>query len=331
MFLYPQLLLGLFLLPILGGFIWWRERLRRDQLAALGDPALINALTEQVNMNRRWWRIILWLLTVAMLIMAVARPVWGIAEEVVTAEGVAIMVVLDVSASMDARDIAPSRLDKAKLTINSIFQASEDNQVGLILFAGDAFVQFPLTTDVQSALAFLDAADTTSITRQGTALGEALDLAINTLDERVSARSIIVLMTDGENHEAPPQPIAQRAAQGNIIVHTIGFGTPEGANIPVLDNNGVITGSLTDGAGNVIVTGLDESILIDIAEITGGIYRRASADGIEIIDLLNAIQAVETDELENRLQIRRIDRFGIFVFMAILFLGVALFLPETRT
>lgn len=331
MFLYPQILLALLLVPALGVGIWWRERERQRQLNALGDAQLIALLTEQVNINRRWWRAILWLATIALLITALARPVWGIAEEIVTAEGVSIMIVMDVSASMDARDITPSRIDRAKLTARTIYEASEDNRVGLILFAGDAFVQFPLTTDVQSALAFLDAASTASITRQGTAIGEALDLAVATLDDRVSSRSIIILMTDGENHEAPPQPVAERAAGEGIIIHTIGFGSLEGTNIPVLDENGEIIRSRTDSAGNAITTRLNETPLIDIAEITDGIYRRASTDGIEVIDLLNAIQQVETAELENRLQIRRIDRYGIFVFLALTLLGTALFLPETTS
>lgn len=306
------------------------SRRRAARLANLGDKQLIQRLLGSVDFRRRQRRIALWCGTVMLVGVALARPVWGIAEQTITAEGIAIIVVLDVSTSMDAQDIQPSRLDRAKLTARALFEASTDNQVGLVLFAGNAFVQFPLTTDTRSAITFLDAANTTSISRQGTAVEDALRLALDTVDERIASQSVIVLMTDGENHQGVASRAANEAQDRGVIIHVIGYGTEGGATIPVIDNQGQVIGAKTDRAGNVVLTQLDEEPLIEIAEITGGLYRRADVSGIEVIDLLNAIREVEQVTLDERLQIRQIDRFAVFVLLALILLTFEIASVETR-
>jgi Ca-activated chloride channel family protein len=264
------------------------------------------------------------------LILAMARPVWGISEEVVTVDGSEIIVVLDVSASMDAQDIAPSRLDRAKLDAYALFQNSQDNLLGLILFAGDAFVQLPLTTDVESALMFLNAASSGSVTRQGTALDEALRLAINSFDDRVMAQATIILMTDGENHENSPLQISEEAARRGIVIHAVGYGTPDGAPVPQRDTSGEMTGFKTDNAGNVIVTRLDESVLQQISEITGGLYQRAEASGIAIVNILNEIAKVKSQVAYSGRQAHPAERFSVFVLLAVIALTVEIWLPDTK-
>jgi len=309
----------------------WRGRQTKHKFDQIGDISLVNQLNDQLNYRNRRWKQVFWLIAFCAIILALARPAWGIADDVIESEGVAIIVVLDVSASMDAQDVTPSRIERAKLTARQLFEQSQNYEIGLILFAGDAFVQFPLTNDHYSALTFLEAASTDSITRQGTAVADAIQLAVEAFDERIAAQSVIVLMTDGENHQGDPLQAAQLAANHGVTIHVIGFGTPDGATIPIVNENGEVIGVKEDSAGNVVLSRLDEETLIQIANIGHGIYRRASASGIEVVDLLNVMQEIEAQERVNRLQIRKIDRSGIFIFIAILALSANILLQERYT
>lgn len=328
MFVYPAVLIFLILIPTFAGLFVLQTRRRQRRLALLGDETLIAQLRDNVSQGRRRLKSGLWLLAAAALIAALARPAWGIAEEIVQTENIAVMVVLDVSKSMDAQDVSPSRLERAKLTARQIYDASRGKQVGLILFAGEAAVQFPLTGDTEAAKAFLDAATTEAITRQGTALENALRLALDTLDERVASESVIVVMSDGENHRGNPEAAAQEAAKQGVTIHAIGYGTTEGATIPTYNADGELTGSLTDDFGNVVESTLNEEPLGSIAQQTGGIYRRAQPNSIEVVDILNRIDTLESQQTEASFQIRRVDRFALFVALALLALSLDMVLPE---
>jgi len=331
-FLSPGALWLLLFLPLMGGIALWRERVRAHRIARLGDPTLIDELLAQVDQRVRWSKFGLWMLACACAIIALARPAWGIAEELVEAEGIAIIVVLDVSASMDAQDISPSRLERAKLAARELFIGSEGNQLGLVLFAGSAFVQLPLTTDADSALTFLNAASSRSISRQGTALADALQLAVDSFDPRVSAEGVIVILSDGENHEGDPLLAVQQAAESNIIVHVIGYGDPlGGAPIPILEPDGSFANAYkNDNAGSLVLTQLEEGILRGIAGATNGTYQQASDSGIEVVNLLNEINLIERDVIDRQRQIRRVERFGWFVSMALLALAASTLLDERR-
>lgn len=332
MFLSAGTLLLLAVLPLWIVFFAWRSRARLKILRQLGEVNLIAALYPQVSSARRRWKSALWLCSLAGLIVALARPVWGVDLEVVQTQGVSVMVVLDVSNSMEAQDIFPNRLARAKLAIRDLFNGLAGNEIGLIVFAGTAFVQFPLTTDPISAVTFLNAVSTDSISRQGTAIADALRLAVNTFGERSPAARIVVLMTDGENHEGDPLAAASEAAQEGITIHAIGFGDPnEGVPIPVVDMNGNIISYKSDLAGNVVLSRLDEEILKSIAERGGGFYQRANASGVEITNLIAQIRQVEAGDLGSRTEMRGVERFGIFVALALLALSLEMLLPETRT
>ncbi|GAB4510538.1 MAG: VWA domain-containing protein [Anaerolineae bacterium] len=330
-FVYQTVLVLLGLIPAFLALFVWRSRRRRALLGRIGDTGLVQQLAGTTNSVIRHWKSGLWLAALAALIVALARPVWGIDEDFVEARGVAIMVVLDVSASMDAQDVLPSRLDRAKLAARRLYEESQGDQVGLILFAGDAFVQFPLTSDTISAVTFLNAASTGSISRQGTAIEDALRLAVGAMDERIASNSIIVLMTDGENHEGLPLLAAEEAAERGITVHVIGFGTEEGEPIPERNTSGDVTGYKTDNAGNLVYTRLEQETLQQIAEIAGGTYQQASDSGIEVVNLLNEITEVQAEVLERRRETRPIERFTLFVGLALLALSLEMILPEARS
>jgi Ca-activated chloride channel homolog len=330
-FLSAGALLLLAILPVWVMFFVWRGRTRMAILRQLGEIDLIAALFPQVSSARRRWKSALWLCALGSLIIALARPVWGVDLDVVQTQGVSVMIVLDVSNSMAAQDILPNRLERAKLAIRDLFNGLAGNEIGLIVFAGTAFVQFPLTNDPVSAVTFLNAVSTDSISRQGTAIEDALRLAIEAFGERSPAARIVVLMTDGENHEGDPVSAADVAAQEGITIDAIGYGDlDEGVPIPVVDAAGNIIAYKTDQAGDVVLSRLDEAVLESIAERGGGIYQRASASGVEITNLIAQIHEAEAGDLGSRIETRGVERFGIFVALALLALSLEMLLPETR-
>lgn len=330
MFLNNFALVLLMLIPIVVIFTLWRENRRRIRLNRIGDPHLVTELIQSFDPMRRWVKLLLWLIAITAVILAIARPVWGIDETFIQAQGVAVVVVLDVSASMNAEDLLPSRLERAKLAARSLFEGGQGNQLGLILFAGTALVQFPLTTDSAAAITFLNAASSNSVTRQGTAVGDALRLAIESFDARISSDRVIILMTDGENHEGDPVSVAEEAADQGILIYTIGYGSDEGEPIPEFDDDGNITGYKGDAAGNLVLSRLDEGVLQEIATSTGGIYQRATDSGIEIVNLLNEIAVLEQGVLESRRQIQRVERFALFLAIAVVALTFEIVLPEAK-
>ncbi|MEQ8673367.1 MAG: VWA domain-containing protein [Aggregatilineales bacterium] len=331
MFQNESLLLLLLIVPVFMMFYGWRVRVAHHSLRNVVDQSLLSTLVYGDISRRRAIKAGLFILTLICLIVAIARPVWGVVEEVTQVQGVSIMVVLDVSASMDAEDVLPSRLIRAKLAIRELMDNRRGDEFGLILFAGTAFIQMPLTADINTAINFLDAASSDSISNQGTAVGDALDLARQSFSARSLPFSTIVLLTDGENHQGDPEEAARQLGELGIPVHVIGYGDPvDGVPIPVRDESGEVITYKSDRAGNLVLTRLDEDILQEIATITSGTYQRAGESGIEVIDLINAIDTIDSGTLEESLQVRQIERFGIFVLLAVVFLSLEMFIPEAK-
>jgi Ca-activated chloride channel homolog len=330
LFLNPTQLLLLVLIPFAVVFFVWRERVRFAKWLLLGDVGLLSRLIPQTSRSRRFWKSALWIITLLSLIVASARPVWGEEVSIIETQGTSVMVALDVSKSMNAQDIMPSRLERAKLAINDLMDGLVGNEVGLILFAGSAFVQFPLTVDTASASTFLEAASSDSISHQGTDLDAALHLAMDSFRNPTGSQRTIILITDGENHEGNPLDAAAFAAEQGIVIHTIGYGSVDGATIPVRDSNGNEIGFQTDRDGNLVLSKLDEAILQQIAERTGGIYQHATGNSAEMTNLNNLIQQSEAEDLGTRTETRRIERFGIFVALALVALSLEMLLPDAQ-
>jgi len=331
MFDAPELLSLFAILPILTAVFIWRSKVYKTRLSLLADEALLPEIVTGRSFRTRIAKFVVFCTYIACIILALARPVWGVTEQITAIRGISVMVVLDVSASMDAEDILPSRLDRAKLAIRELFANRQGDEVGLVLFAGNAFVQVPLTTDVISATNFVNAASTTSITNQGTAVGEALSLAIRTFDAQSLPFSTVILMTDGENHEGDPLNAATELGELGVPVHVIGYGNPiDGVPIPIRSEDGELQTYKSDRVGNLVLTRLDETVLQEIADLSGGTYQRATESGIEVIDLINTINAIDGGTLEEQSQIRQVARFGIPVALALLLLTVEMLLPERR-
>jgi Ca-activated chloride channel family protein len=209
-------------------------------------------------------------------------------------------------------------LDRAKLGLHDLIDGLTGNEIGLVLFAGSTFVLFPLTTDASTAQTFLEAVSTRSITQQGTAIEAALQLALDSFDEQSPAAPIIVLATDGENHEGRVETVTGIAAERGVTIHTLGYGAVEGVPIPVLSDDGEVVGYKADGTGEMILSRLDETTLRQIADQTGGIYQRAGGSGTEITNLIRVINQAEAGMLDSRLETRTIERFGLFILCGII-------------
>jgi Ca-activated chloride channel family protein len=328
-FAQPGFLLGLAIVPVAVLFLFWVSRSRRKALARLGDPALIQRLAASANAPGRRLKQLLWLAALTLGIIALARPQWGEAPQMVEQEGIQVMVALDVSNSMMAEDVTPNRLLRAKRDITDLMDRLDGDEIGLVVFSGAAFVQFPLTSDYATASSFLESANPGIISRQGTAIGEAIATALGGFDTNSSAQKVIIIFTDGENHESDTLAAAQAAADQGVILYLIGFGSEEGATIPLYDAAGNLTGYKTDVNGQVVQTRLDEATLQQMAEISGGQYFRAT-DGSELNALVAELGNLQTGRFESRETRTLIERFQLFLLAAVVALLLAEIVPERR-
>ena len=247
----PYMLFALLAVPALAGFVWWAFGRRAVAVRRIGEPALVALLSAAMDGPMRRVRLALWFVGVVLLIVALARPQWGSDIEIVETRGLQIMVVLDVSRSMLAADVEPTRLDRAKLEVADLVSRLDGDAVGIALFSGASFVQLPLTTDYATARAYLNNARPSSITRQGTVIGEAIGTAMIGFSDKRESQKVIVIMSDGEIHEEQnaPDPIeaARQASGDGTVIYTVGFGSPEGAPIPKHDERGNVTGPTWTG------------------------------------------------------------------------------------
>lgn len=323
MFSQEAWLILLVLIPLIigAGLITTRRRAARLGLAKIAI----------VSVQGRRLRLGLWAGAGTCAIIALANPVWGIEAELIEARGTAVVLVMDVSASMDALDLTPSRLERAKIAAMDMLAGGRGDLFGLVLFAGEAFVQFPLTSDVETAASFVQSARSAVITRQGTAIEAALGLALDVIDERVSGGAMIVLMSDGENQTGDPMAAADEASARGIPIHVIGYGTPEGDVIPVYDETGAQVGVKANAAREIVLSKLDEPALQAIAERAGGTYQRASGTGIEAVEILNALAGLDAGALGARLQTISISRYGVFAALALLLLTFEMLVRERTT
>lgn len=315
-FAKPIFLYGLILFPIMGLFLLWATRRRQADLARLGNPTLVERLSNTVNWRGRRWRTALWLVTLASLIIALARPQWGSQTHMVEQEGIEVMIALDVSRSMLAQDIKPDRLSRAKLEIADLMDRLGGDEIGLVLFSGASFIQFPLTSDYATARSFLDNARPEVISRPGTAIGDAIRTAMSGFDMKRASQKVIVLITDGEDHGDDTLAMAEQAAEQDIILYTIGFGSPQGEPIPEYNDQGEIVGYKKDQQGEVVLSKLDEATLQQIAQIGNGQYFRASADGSELAVLVSELNTLQKAELSTRVETWGIERFQNFLLVA---------------
>ena len=329
----PQFLYALVVLPVLMVFVRWALARRGAVLRRIGDTELVEQIA-RTSRPLRLFRLSLWFLGSALIIVALARPQWGSEIEIVEQSGVQMMVALDVSRSMLSRDMAPTRLDRAKLEISDLMSRLNGDAVGIVLFSGASFIQFPLTSDYGTARTYLAHAGPDAITRQGTAISEAIYTASAGFSDQRLNQKVIVIMTDGENHEGDPFTAAREAAEEGIVIYTVGFGSSEGRPVPVYDEQGAVIAHRQDAEGREIISRLDEGALQQIAEAGGGRYFRASDRGA-ISDLVDQVGSFQAEGYQTELSQRKVERFQVFLLAGALALLLAevlndRLLPSTR-
>lgn len=274
----------LWLLLLIPGFIllWWvSRRNRKKKIRLFGDPQVVAGLMPEVSKSLRRLKVILLLSAFGLIVIAIARPRFGSSLMEVKRNGIEMIVAIDVSNSMLTRDVKPNRLERAKKSVEKLISELQNDKIGLIVFAGDAYVQLPVTNDYASAKMFLSTINPAMVPKQGTAIGSAIDMAVRSFTSENQTSKVLVIFTDGENHEDDPVSSAKTAAEKGIVIHTVGMGLPNGQPVPAPDGNGF----LKDNSGNVVMSKLDEAGLKNIALAGNGIYVRtgSSNSGIELI------------------------------------------------
>jgi len=267
------------------------------------------------------------LLAVLAGVIILARPQFGSRLEDIRKQGVEVIIALDVSNSMLSEDIQPDRLTRAKQAISRLVDNLDNDKIGLVVFAGDAYTQIPITTDYVSAKMFLSTIGPEMVPKQGTAIGAAISLGAKSFSPGEGKSRAMIIITDGENHEEDPVSAAENAAKQGIIIHTIGIGSTEGVPVPV--NTGGKKEYLKDIDGNTVISKLDEDILKKIALSTGGSYVRASNTNIGLDQIFGDIRKMKTQELESTQYTDYNDQFQIFAAFA-LFLLLADFIVMER-
>lgn len=304
-------------------YIWYAQRTKRN-LKKLGDSNLISQLVPDVSKAKKNTKFIFFLLGLSFLILGICNLQTGSKLQDVKREGSDIMICLDVSNSMLAQDLSPNRLERAKIAIESMIDKLQGDRLGIIIFAGEAYVQLPITTDYGSAKLFLESINTKIVPVQGTNIADAINKAVESFGKDEGKNKAIVVITDGENNEeanSSAVDAAEEAAKKNIVINTIGVGSESGVPIPnVID--GVVSGYKKDNAGNTIITKLDSKILKNIAGETNGVYVQASSSDIGLDAILTKIGELDKKQLESKMYTDYESQFQWFLGVALLFLVI---------
>jgi len=326
----PIYLWGLLLAPALVVFIIWADRNKTKVKERFGNLKLILQLSENFSPRRARWKKILLVSSVVLLVLGLARPQWGSKLVQVKKQGLDIIFALDVSLSMLAEDIQPNRLERAKLEIHDFLDKLKGDRVGLVTFAGAAYISCPLTMDYRAAQLFLDNIEAGIITKPGTDIAEAINTAALAFNQKEKKYKVLVLVTDGEDQGHQPAEAAKKAAAEGIRIYTIGIGTPAGEPIPLRQPEGTFLGYKKDESGSVVLSRLDEQTLSEIAQIGRGKCLSVARGGFDLDKIYQEISGLEKKELQGTLAVEYLDRYQYFLFPAIMLLIMEMFLTDRR-
>ena len=327
-FAHQNYLYALIILPVLIVLFIFARLRRKRAIRKFGNPEMIHQLMPNVSNFRPAIKLIIWLLALCSLIIALARPQFGSKLKTEKRKGIEMIIALDVSNSMLAEDIKPNRLERAKRAISTLVDRLNDDKIGLVVFAGDAYTQLPITTDYESAKLFLNAVNTDIVPRQGTAIGAAINLARNSFSPQFKGNKAIIVITDGENHEDDAVGAATQAAGEGIVVNTIGMGLPDGAPIPIIEDGQ--KSYMKDKSGKTIITRLDEKMLQEIAAAGKGIYVRANNAQVGLNTLFNEINKMQKSEIESKVYSEYNEQFQWFLGFTLLMLLIDFLILERK-
>src|ERR1019366_4459864 len=327
-FAYPSMMgwmMAVAVLWLLGG---WVQRRRSQALRILGQPSTIRRMLPTDLARPRRWIHGLRVAGLLSLVIALAGPLIGSKLVEFKQKGLDVFIAVDCSLSMQAEDLKPNRMAHAKLILGQLIDRLAGSRIGLLAFAGQAYIECPLTVDENAAKDVLDAIDVGTVPIPGTVIGDAIRVAIKGLKAGEGQNRVLVLLTDGEDHHSDPQGAAKEAAHVGLKIYAIGIGSPQGEPIPVLDDQGHRTGYKRDKKGEVVLSRLDEQTLVALARETGGQYLRASPAGDEVDDLARRLDGLQQGDQKTKLFNRFENRYQYPLAAGLILLLVSLAIPE---
>jgi len=323
----PTYLYLLLLLPVILAFYFYSIYRRNKAVKDFGEPELMDLLMPDASTGRQRIKMILMLLVVALFAFLLARPQFGAKLETVKREGIELIIAMDISNSMLAKDIQPSRLDKAKRMVAQLVDKMENDKIGIIVFAGDAYTQLPITSDYISAKMFLETISPSLISKQGTSIGAAISLANNSFTPQEGVGKAIVIITDGENHEGGAEAAAKESSDKGIQVNVLGIGSPEGAPIPSDDAENQYR---KDREGNIVITRLNEQMCQDIARLGNGMYARVDNTNAAQKALEKEIDKLAKADIETKVYTAFNEQFQALAWIILILLVVEMLILERK-
>ncbi len=325
-FAHPEYLYLLIIIPIMVLYHIYSAILKKKKLKELGESHLIAELMPKYSYQREQIKFYLALSAILFSILLIARPQFGSKMETVKRKGVEVIIAMDVSNSMMAEDLQPNRLEKSKQLVTKLMDNMADDKVGLIVFAGDAFTQIPITNDFISAKMFMPSISPSLVGAQGTAIGTAIDMAMHSFGPKQKIGRSIIVITDGENHEDDAVEAAKVAAAKGMIVHVIGVGSPQGSPIPIKGTSNY----KRDKSDNVVISKLNEAMCQEIAQTGKGIYIRADNSNKALKIIQKEIDKMAKAEVQTKMYSEYSEQFRFFAFLVLLLLLAELFILERK-
>lgn len=322
----PLYLYMLVLIPLLAGLHYFTNYIRRKRLKRYGDVELLKALMPDVSKVRPEVKMWLMLAALALLIVTLARPQFGTKVDTRKRQGIEAIIAMDVSNSMLAQDVTPSRLDKAKMLVSSIVDKMTDDKIGLIVYAGEAYTQLPITSDYVSAKMFLETISPSMITTQGTDIKQAIDLAMKSFTPNQDVSKAIFVITDGEDNEGGAAEMAKAAAEKGIKVYVLGVGSPQGSPIPIPGKSGY----MVDNEGNVVVSKLNEQMCREIAAAGNGAYIYVDNSSSAQEELSGYVDKLAKKDMESVIYSEYDEQFQAVALLALLLLVIDLVIMERK-
>jgi Ca-activated chloride channel homolog len=323
-------LYGLALIPVLILLFALTRAWRRNALKKFGEIEILSQMMQSVSPSKPTLRFVLFLFAILFLILGLVNPQIGSKLEEVKREGSDIVICLDVSNSMKAEDFKPNRLEKAKQAIEKLIDKLNNDRIGIIVFAGEAYVQLPITTDYAAAKLFSENIDCDAVPVQGTVISSAIELAEKSFGTEEGKNKSIIIISDGESHEDDAIATAHAAAEKGTVINTIGIGSPGGVPIPVYKNK-MQMGFRKDKEGNTVVTKLNESALEEIASAGNGVYVKATQGEIGLLALQDRINKLGKKTFDSKIYTDYEDRFQIFIALSLLLLLIEVALTERKS
>lgn len=321
----PLFLNALFLVPVLAALHLYTNYMRRKRLRHFGDPALLADLMPDVSKYRPDIKFWLLLSAFSLMVFVLARPQFGTKVDTEKRHGIEAIIAMDVSNSMLARDVKPSRLDKAKMLVSNMVDNMQDDKIGLIVYAGEAFTQLPITSDYVSAQMFLESISPEMITTQGTDIRRAIELAMKSFTPAERVGKAIFVITDGEDNEGGAVEAAKAAAEKGMSVYVLGVGSPQGAPIPTSDG-----GYITDNKGETVITSLNEEMCREIARAGKGSYIYVDNSSSAQQELASRLQQLEKGDLETTVYSEYDEQFQAVALLALLCLVIEICILERK-